>query len=133
MIKTHITFEPYAMKVARTVLRGGKSERTYLSRLDTLVVQAENYECYRLDFYLVYKLKCKHSTSRVMWQRRNWNLCMKNCSVGSNPSLQGEFQTYIIERLFILPIYPNMCSAPSPPIRVEGKSKLLDKHWWGKG
>ena len=22
---------------------------------------------------LVYKWKCKHSTSRVMWQRRNWN------------------------------------------------------------
>lgn len=39
--------------------------------LDTLVVQAENYECYRLSEKLVYKLKCKHSTSRVMWQRRN--------------------------------------------------------------
>ena len=42
-------FEPYAMKVARTVLRGGKSERTYLSQLDTLVVEAENNECHRLD------------------------------------------------------------------------------------
>ena len=39
--------------------------------LDTLVVQAENYECYMLDSKLVYKLKCKHSTSRVMRQRRN--------------------------------------------------------------
>jgi hypothetical protein len=37
------------MKVARTVLRGGKSERTYLSQLDTLVVQAENDECHKLD------------------------------------------------------------------------------------
>jgi hypothetical protein len=42
-------FELYAMKVARTVLRGGKPERAYLSRLDTLVVQAENYECHKLD------------------------------------------------------------------------------------
>jgi hypothetical protein len=42
-------FEPYAMKVARTVLRGGKLERAYLSQLDTLVVQAENYECHKLD------------------------------------------------------------------------------------
>jgi hypothetical protein len=42
-------FEPYAMKVARTVLRGGKFERTYLSHLDTLVVQAENDECHKLD------------------------------------------------------------------------------------
>ena len=42
-------FELYAMKVARTVLRGGKLERAYLSQLDTLVVQAENYECHKLD------------------------------------------------------------------------------------
>ena len=42
-------FELYAMKVARTVLRGGKLERAYLSQLDTLVVQAENDECHRLD------------------------------------------------------------------------------------
>jgi hypothetical protein len=42
-------FELYAMKIARTVLRGGKSEKTYLSQLDTLVVQAENYECHKLD------------------------------------------------------------------------------------
>ena len=34
--------EPYAVKVARTVLRGGKSERTYLSQLDTLVVHSLN-------------------------------------------------------------------------------------------
>jgi hypothetical protein len=48
-------FEPYIMKVARTVLRGGKPERAYLSQLDTLVVQAENDECHRLDKILVYK------------------------------------------------------------------------------
>ena len=48
-------FKPYAMKVARTVLRGGKSERTYLSQLDTLVVRAENDECHRLDNNLFYK------------------------------------------------------------------------------
>lgn len=41
-------FEPYAMKVARTVLRGGKPERAYLSLLDTPVVLAENDECHRL-------------------------------------------------------------------------------------
>lgn len=41
-------FEPYAMKVARTVLRGGKSVKTYLSQLDTLVAPAENDECHRL-------------------------------------------------------------------------------------
>ena len=43
-------FEPYAVKVARTVLRGGKFERTYLSQLDTLVVLAENDECHRIDY-----------------------------------------------------------------------------------
>lgn len=41
-------FEPYAMKVARTVLRGGKLEKAYLSQLDTPVVQAENDECHKL-------------------------------------------------------------------------------------
>lgn len=41
-------FEPCAMKVACTVLRGGKSVRIYLSQLDTPVVFAENDECYRL-------------------------------------------------------------------------------------
>jgi hypothetical protein len=39
------------MKVASTVLRGGKSERIYLSQLETLVVQAENDECHRLDIF----------------------------------------------------------------------------------
>lgn len=37
--------EPYAMKVARTVLKGGKFEKTYLSYLETLVVHAVNNEC----------------------------------------------------------------------------------------
>ena len=46
-------FEPYAVKVARTVLRGGKLERAYLSQLDTLVVLGENYECHRLVNYSV--------------------------------------------------------------------------------
>ena len=36
--------EPYAMKVARTVLRGGKTVRSYLSQLDTLLVHTVNYE-----------------------------------------------------------------------------------------
>lgn len=47
-------FEPYAMKVARTVLRGGKLERAYLSQLVTLVIQAENYECYILIIKIKY-------------------------------------------------------------------------------
>jgi len=34
--------EPYAMKVARTVLRRGKTERSYLFQLDTLVVHTLN-------------------------------------------------------------------------------------------
>ena len=54
-------FEPYAMKVARTVLRGGKLERAYLSQLDTLVVKAENYECHRLD-KIVYSINESVST-----------------------------------------------------------------------
>jgi hypothetical protein len=37
--------EPYAMKVARTVLRGGKIERSYLSQFDTLLVHTLNNEC----------------------------------------------------------------------------------------
>jgi len=41
--------------------------------LGTQVVVADNDECHRLDNYLVYKWKCKHSTSRVTWQRGNWN------------------------------------------------------------
>lgn len=40
--------EPYAVKVARTVLRGGKPERAYLSQLDTLVVHTLNDGGYRL-------------------------------------------------------------------------------------
>ena len=49
---THITFEPYAMKVARTVLRGGKFVRIYLSQLGTLVLSAVNDECHRLGYKL---------------------------------------------------------------------------------
>lgn len=30
-LELHYALEPYAMKVARTVLGGGKSEKTYLS------------------------------------------------------------------------------------------------------
>jgi hypothetical protein len=48
-------FEPYAMKVARTVLRRGKPERAYLFHLDTPVVLAENAECHRLYIMLAYK------------------------------------------------------------------------------
>jgi hypothetical protein len=36
------------MKVACTVLRGGKFVRIYLSQLDTPVVFADNDECHRL-------------------------------------------------------------------------------------
>jgi len=39
--------------------------------LGTPVVFAENDECRKLGYNLVYKRKCKHFTSRVMWQRRN--------------------------------------------------------------
>lgn len=38
----NIVFEPYAMKVARTVPSGGKSVRIYLSQIDTRVVHAVN-------------------------------------------------------------------------------------------
>ena len=41
--------------------------------LGTPVVFAENDECHRLGYYLVYKWKWKHFTSRVTWQRGNWN------------------------------------------------------------
>ena len=46
--KLKLMLEPCAVKVARTVLRGGKPERAYLSQLDTPVVLAENAECHRL-------------------------------------------------------------------------------------
>lgn len=36
--------EPYALKGARTVLRGGKTEKSYLSQLDTQVFRSENDE-----------------------------------------------------------------------------------------
>src|SRR5262249_32953407 len=44
--------EPYAVKVARTVLRGGKREISYLSQLDTLVVHTLNDGGYRLGPFL---------------------------------------------------------------------------------
>jgi len=45
--------EPYAVKVASTVLRGGKPERAYLSQLDTLVVHTLNDGGYRLGPFLL--------------------------------------------------------------------------------
>jgi len=45
--------EPYAVKVARTVLRGGKPERAYLSQLDTLVVHTLNDGGYWLGPFLL--------------------------------------------------------------------------------
>jgi hypothetical protein len=45
--------EPYAMKVARTVLRRGKTERSYLFQLDTLVVHTLNDGGYRLGSFLL--------------------------------------------------------------------------------
>jgi len=39
-----LVLEPYAMKVARTVLRGGKFVRTYLSQLDTQLPLTVNDE-----------------------------------------------------------------------------------------
>ena len=44
--------EPYAVKVASTVLRGGKPERAYLSQLDTLVVHTLNDGGYSLGYWL---------------------------------------------------------------------------------
>jgi hypothetical protein len=44
--------EPYAVKLARTVLRGGKPERAYLSQLDTLVVHTLNDGGYSLGYWL---------------------------------------------------------------------------------
>jgi len=41
--------------------------------LDTLVMWADNDECHIQELFFVYKWKCKHSTSRVIWQHRNWN------------------------------------------------------------
>ena len=49
--------EPYAVKVARTVLRGGKPERAYLSQLDTLVVHTLNDGGYRLGPFLLLLLQ----------------------------------------------------------------------------
>jgi hypothetical protein len=51
--------EPYAIKVARTVLRGGKTIKSYLSQLDTLLVHTVNNECKN------------HSTWEVQGQPRN--------------------------------------------------------------
>jgi hypothetical protein len=45
--------EPYAVKVARTVLRGGKPERAYLSQLDTLVVHTLNDGGYWVGAFLL--------------------------------------------------------------------------------
>ena len=45
--------EPYAAKVARTVLRGGKPARAYLSQLDTLVVHTLNDGGYWLGPFLL--------------------------------------------------------------------------------
>jgi len=40
------------VKAARTVLRGGKPERAYLSQLDTLVVHTLNDGGYSLGYWL---------------------------------------------------------------------------------
>ena len=45
--------EPYAVKVARMVLRGGKRGISYLSQLDTLVVHTLNDGGYRLGPFLL--------------------------------------------------------------------------------
>jgi hypothetical protein len=45
--------EPYAVKVACTVLRGGKREISYLSQLDTLVVHTLNDGGYWLGAFLL--------------------------------------------------------------------------------
>jgi hypothetical protein len=42
--------EPYALKGARTVLRGGKFERTYLSQVDTQVFLSVNDEWLVIQF-----------------------------------------------------------------------------------
>jgi len=39
-----ILLEPYAMKVARTVLRGGKLEKAYLSQLGQRVNDLSKYK-----------------------------------------------------------------------------------------
>jgi len=44
--------EPYAVKVARTVLRRGKREISYLFQLDTLVVHTLNDGGFRLGALL---------------------------------------------------------------------------------
>ena len=51
--------EPYAMKVARTVLRGGKSVKTYLSQVDTPVpsMSTMNGDSWS-EIRLVVKLTC---------------------------------------------------------------------------
>ena len=43
IIVARYLLEPYAMKVARTVLRGGKSERTYLSQLFNSMIHEKSY------------------------------------------------------------------------------------------
>jgi hypothetical protein len=49
--------EPYAVKVARTVLRRGKREISYLFQLDTLVVHTLNDGGYRLGAFLLLLLQ----------------------------------------------------------------------------
>ena len=43
--------EPYAVKAARTVLRGGKLERAYLSQLETQVVPTINTKKHIFCFF----------------------------------------------------------------------------------
>jgi hypothetical protein len=45
--------EPYAVKVARPVLRRGKTERSYLFQLDTLVVHTLNDGGYWVGAFLL--------------------------------------------------------------------------------
>jgi len=68
--------EPYAMKVARTVLRRGKPARAYLFQLDTLVIQTINYESRHesVSFYLgstIARLKLKGFDGDLY---KRWNM-----------------------------------------------------------
>ena len=81
--------EPYAMKVARTVLSGGKAVRPYLSQLETLVPLSVNDEWWFLE--LVYsgfyanaitippcEYGCKTENKKISrsWSKRSEACCL---------------------------------------------------------
>ena len=57
-------FEPYAVKVARTVLRGGKPERAYLSQLFNSMTHEQSY--HNLNIFIT--LNGEKGTYTILFQ-----------------------------------------------------------------